>query len=178
MPRVNYVKAARKDNPAVKRGEPYYWWKFRYGGKHFSKTRPRASQLTQSKMSAVYEAQEMIEDLTMPTAANFETKDELADALREIASQWEDAIQQVRDVGDEYRESAENMEEYFPNSERAEEIREKGDALDQDADEADSLKDEIESAADDIENLDNEEWQDEAQSIIDGLATSLDINEV
>ena len=43
MPRVNYVKKARKNNPAVKRGESYFWWKFRYGGKQYSKTRPRQS---------------------------------------------------------------------------------------------------------------------------------------
>lgn len=34
MPRVNHVKAARKDN----QGEPYCWWKFRYGGKHYPHT--------------------------------------------------------------------------------------------------------------------------------------------
>ncbi len=48
MPRVTHVKKARKDNPVCKAGESYYWWKFRYGGKRYSLTRPRPSQLTQS----------------------------------------------------------------------------------------------------------------------------------
>ena len=38
MPRVHHVKSARKDNPVAKKGESYYWWKFRYGGKRYSKT--------------------------------------------------------------------------------------------------------------------------------------------
>ena len=42
MPRVNYVKKARKAIPGadIKVGDAYYWWKFRYGGKHVSKIRP------------------------------------------------------------------------------------------------------------------------------------------
>lgn len=61
MPRVNFVKRAQKDYPeyGIKKGEPYYWWKFRYGGKHVSKTHPKPSQLTQSDyLSRVYEWQE------------------------------------------------------------------------------------------------------------------------
>ena len=52
MPRVHFVKKARKDNPIVKKGESYYWWKFRFGGKRYSKTRPKRSQLTQSSFLA------------------------------------------------------------------------------------------------------------------------------
>lgn len=31
MARLHFVKSARKDNPSaeVKKGESYYWWKFR-----------------------------------------------------------------------------------------------------------------------------------------------------
>lgn len=48
MPRVHHVKKARKDNPVVKAGESYYWWKFRFGRKMYSTTRPKRSQLTRS----------------------------------------------------------------------------------------------------------------------------------
>jgi hypothetical protein len=60
MPRVNFVKKARKAIPSsgIKVGDSYYWWKFRYGGKFVSKERPRQSQLTQSKLSGVYAAEE------------------------------------------------------------------------------------------------------------------------
>jgi len=49
MPRVHFVKHARKDNDLVKKGESYYWWKFRFTGKCMSKTPPRKSQLTESE---------------------------------------------------------------------------------------------------------------------------------
>ena len=54
MPRLHYVKKARKDNPAVKAGEPYYWWKHAWSAKQYSKTRPRPSQLTQSEFMSEY----------------------------------------------------------------------------------------------------------------------------
>ncbi len=77
MPRVNYVKKARKDNPVAKAGEPYYWWKFRYGGKHYSKTPPRPSQLTQSEfLGGVYSAQEQLEDC--------EDLEQLRDTIEEV----------------------------------------------------------------------------------------------
>ena len=64
MPKVHHVKKARKDNRAVKKGESYYWWKFAYSSKRYSKTYPKASQLTQSdKLSRYYEAQETVDDL-------------------------------------------------------------------------------------------------------------------
>lgn len=64
MPKVNFVKSAAKDNPVCKKGESYYWWKFRYGGKHYSLTPPKASQLTQSEfLSTLYNLQEQRDNL-------------------------------------------------------------------------------------------------------------------
>jgi len=66
MPKVHCVKAARKDYPecGIKKGDTYYWWKFRFGGKHESKTYPKQSQLTQSEfLSQVYALNERLEDL-------------------------------------------------------------------------------------------------------------------
>jgi hypothetical protein len=53
MPKVNHVKCARKDNPEhdIKAGESYYWWSMMQGSrgvKHYSKTYPKRSQLTNS----------------------------------------------------------------------------------------------------------------------------------
>ncbi len=63
MPKVTFVKSARKDNPVAKKGESYYWWAFMQGGrggpKRYSKERPKQSQLTQSDFwGAVYSLQE------------------------------------------------------------------------------------------------------------------------
>ena len=91
MPRVHYVKKSRKDNPAVKKGESYYHWKFAYSPKRYSKTRPRPSQLTQSyKLSRYYEAQEAIED-----ADAHGDIQELIDTLNEQA-------ENVRQIGEKY----------------------------------------------------------------------------
>ncbi len=114
MPRVHYVKKARKDNSAVKKGEPYYWWKFRYAGKRCSRTRPRPSQLTQSdKLARYYEAQEAIED----TDAHGDIQ-ELIDTLNEQA-------EDIRVIGEEYQESADNIREHFESSEVADDCEEK-----------------------------------------------------
>ena len=63
MARAHFVKKARKDNPAVKAGESYWWWQFRHGPKRYSATRPRPSQLTQSAhYSAIRSIVEQVED--------------------------------------------------------------------------------------------------------------------
>ena len=68
MARATFVKKARKDipNTDIKAGDSYYWWAFMSGGrggpKRYSKTRPRASQLTQSEfLSEIYAAQELLD---------------------------------------------------------------------------------------------------------------------
>jgi uncharacterized protein YukE len=151
MPRVHFVKKARKDNPVAKKGESYYWWKFRYGGKRFSKTMPRQSQLTNSdKLSRLYEAQEMVEDAPSPDI------DMSPDALSDLASAIEDAKSQVEEVKDEYQESYDNMEQAFPsgcpNMEMCEEMR----------DNCETIEDSLDDAHGTLEGLVSE-WEDAAQ---------------
>jgi len=70
MARANFVKAAAKDYPeqGIKKGDSYYWWKFRHGGKRYSKTMPKQSQLTQSEfLSGVWSVEETLAELSMPT---------------------------------------------------------------------------------------------------------------
>lgn len=134
MPRVHFVNKARKDNPAVKKGESYYWWEFRYGGKRYSATHPRQSQLTQSEfLSQMYSFQEQLEDATsiediaglpdeirqlgeeqtekkdnMPESLQYgptgELLDERAEAMETWASELEDIINESDDADDEERE--------------------------------------------------------------------------
>ena len=99
MPRVYFVKKARKDNSAVKAGESYYYWKFRYGGYHKSATAPRPSQLTQSPYySAVRSLVEQIEDA------------QISD-IEDVESIRDDAVQQIQDLGEQCQESLENIPE-------------------------------------------------------------------
>lgn len=83
MPRVHFVKKARKDNPAVNAGESYWWWKFRFAGKRYSKTRPRRSQLTQSSfLSTLYDLEDALPDEMTEAEA-----EELTVALEDLSEE-------------------------------------------------------------------------------------------
>lgn len=141
MPRVTHVKAAQKDYPehGIKKGEPYYWWKFMVGGrggpKQFSKTPPRPSQLTQSEfLSQVYDLNDRLENLS---ASDHE---ELSGELQEIAEQF-------REIASECEEKLNNMPEGLQQGDS-------GQLLQQRADDCNSI-------ADDLESIDCD-WDEEA----------------
>lgn len=139
MARATFVKKARKDIPAagVKAGDSYYWWKFRFGGKHYSKSHPRPSQLTQSEyLSAAYALQEQVEDIRIDPS----DLQAVADELRSVADE-------LRQLGEEQESKIDNMPESLQYSETAEKMRARAEACEECAGE-------LESAADDIEALD------------------------
>lgn len=105
MARAVFVKKAAKDYPdqGIKKGESYWWWKFRFGGKHYSKTAPRASQLTQSNFySTVYGVQESLED------AN---KGEQGLTAEDVKTAIEDAANDLEGLQEETQGSLDNMPE-------------------------------------------------------------------
>ncbi len=106
MPRVHYVKKARKDNPAVKAGESYYHWSFRFGGKRYSATRPKRSQLTQS---AFYGTLWDLEDGLEDRVNGVETVEDLQSVVEEV----KDEVEALRD---EAQESLDNMPEHLQDS--------------------------------------------------------------
>lgn len=146
MPRVHFVAKARKDNSAVKAGEPYYWWKFRYGGKRLSASPPKPSQLTQSKWAGVYEAREELEALDFSSTSVEEVRDALSSAA--------DRVEEVRD---EYQESLDAM----PAQEGhvAEGIQERIDHLD-------ALADELRSVEPDDPDEDGEDGEDAVEAAV------------
>lgn len=99
MARATFVKKARKDIPSagIKKGDSYYWWKFRFGSKHYSKTAPRASQLTQSDfLSRVYSIDERIMDMDL--TSDFETEvQEIISELSDMQSECEDKLSNMPD---------------------------------------------------------------------------------
>ena len=120
MARVIHVQKARKDNPAVKKGQPYYHWSFRFGGKHYSATYPRPSQLTQSKMSEVLSQQEACDDIISELDNNFvvEIKDATTatrlaelntqfrtEIIEKLKSQLEELKETITEVLGEYEEA-------------------------------------------------------------------------
>lgn len=87
MARAKFVKKARRAVPeaGIEVGDSYYWWKFRFGGKHFSKTPPKPSQLTQSTYySTIYELQEREFDREDPGSFIEDIKSELESLKDEI----------------------------------------------------------------------------------------------
>lgn len=134
MARANFVAKARKDIPGtdIKKGDSYYWWKFRHGGKHYSKTRPRPSQLTQSDFySQVYGMQEEIEDV--------EANDGLPDFVEDIASRLEDLASECED-------KVQNMPEGLQQGSTAELLTERAEAC--------------RNAAEEFRALDLSEWDE------------------
>ena len=106
MPRVHFVKKARKDNPAVKAGESYYHWKFRYGGRVYSKVRPNRSQLTQSSfLSTYYELEDGMEERV-----------NAAQSIEELESTIEEIASEIESLMEETQESLDNMPEHLQDS--------------------------------------------------------------
>lgn len=117
MPRVTFVKAARKDNPVAKKGESYYWWKFRYGGKRYSLKRPRPSQLTRSAYyGTVRSLCEQIEDASPADS----------DALIELR---DEIVSELESLRDETQGSLDNMPDQLQYSPTGELLQERIDAI-------------------------------------------------
>ena len=119
MTRCHKVEHAQKDYPnnGIKKGDTYYWWAFRHGGKYFSLTPPKPSQLTQSEfLGSIYGIQETIESLT--------TEDD------DIQSQIDDIVSELETLRDEQEEKKSNMPDSLQESPTAELLQERYDNLD------------------------------------------------
>lgn len=157
MPRVTFVQKARKaiPNAGIEKGDSYYWWKFRYGGKHVSKSRPRPSQLTQSSyLSTAYGLQEQIEDLEIDP----EDTSTVADDLRNVA-------EEIRSLGEEQESNRSNMPDHLQDVGSGELLQQRAEACENVAGELESAADEIESIFDDKKG----ELLEEAKSKLEEL---------
>jgi hypothetical protein len=146
MPQVHYKKARKNYRDAgIKKGDMYYSWSFRYGGKRMSKTAPRPSQLTQSKMSGALAAGEGLEDAIAAATC----PQDLLDALDQAASE-------VTEVKEEYEESLNNM--ITQEGTIAEEMQEKIDGLEEWASALEGDKQEVEGidGVDEFDTLSDE----------------------
>jgi YesN/AraC family two-component response regulator len=121
MARLNFVKAARKDvpNTDIKKGESYYWWKFRFGGKHCSKTQPKGSALINSPFLSQVAA--MSEGVA-------EWKPCDADDLRGMIEELSSEIESLRD---EQQEKLDNMPEGLQQGSSGEILQSRIDGLEE-----------------------------------------------
>ena len=133
MARTHFVKCARKDNPAagVKKGESYYWWKFRRGAKHFSKTPPKQSQLTGSEfLSQALNLNELLAEL------DCENIEMLKDEIQDIAEQF-------RELGSDCEDKRSNMPDQLQDCETGEKLGDRASACEDVADELEAVDCEV-----------------------------------
>jgi hypothetical protein len=187
MPRVHHVKKARKDNPVAKRGESYYWWKFRYGGKHYSLTRPKASQLTQSPyLAIIYDASDEWGNVNDPTCIDVsdlpDSRDAIVEDLQSAASGAEGVKALLEELPDMYEESASNMEEYFPTHEKIDDLRNCASECESTIEQLDEMIDQCNAAADEIQAFElDDDLEDNVQGALDSISwddPNLDFHEV
>lgn len=155
MPRVTSVKRARKgftagDGVKVKKGDPYYWWKFRFGGKHTSTTYPKRSQLTRSGfLSQLYGIQDSLGAI------------EAGDGME---SEVGDITTEIGDLRDECQGSLDNMPEHLQESSSSGELlQERVDAMDEWISELEGIDYSVD------EELDEDEKQTRYEEILEEI---------
>lgn len=135
-------KTVPKDNSdpiLIAKGESYYWWAFKNGGKHFSKSKPKASQLTQSAyLSELYSIQEDMETI----GEGVSDAEELSGAVEEIKERLES-------LKDQTEESLNNMPDSLQQGPTGELLQERVDALENAINELESIDLDYEDPSDD-----------------------------
>ena len=166
MPKLNFVKKARKTirGTGIKKGDSYYWWKFRFGGKRVSKTRPRRSQLTESDFYAsMWDWEDSLEVKGPFTADDCES---LAGDLESIADE-------VESLGQDQDEKLNNMPDALQESDMGELLRSRSEGCERIADELRTAADTIRDLPDD-EDDDAKNYADDAQEAIGQISWDCD----
>lgn len=151
MTKTHFVKAARKARPEhdIKVGESYYWWKFRFGGIHISKTPPKRQQLTQSEfMSNIYNLEDELTGVQDENDA-----ESIADQLEELADEQEDKRSNMPDQ----LQDAESGELLQNRADSCREFAENIRGVDYPEKEDDQTDEEYEEKV--------QEWRDEVQAL-------------
>jgi hypothetical protein len=153
------------DTIFIEKGESYYWWQFQNSPKQYSKTPPRASELTQSAYySTLYSIVEQIEDFSADSA------EELSDFAESIKTELED-------LRDTTQESLDNMPENLQYSPTAELLQERVDSLESGISEIESIdfdyeeedEEELKQTIADEQGIDTDVdgWEDEVENFIE-----------
>jgi hypothetical protein len=153
------------DTIFIEKGESYYWWQFQNSPKQYSKTPPRASELTQSAhYSTLYSIVEQIEDFSADSA------EELSDFAESIKTELED-------LRDTTQESYDNMPENLQYSPTADLLQERVDSLESGISEIESIdfdyeeedEEELKQTIADEQGIDTDVdgWEDEVENFIE-----------
>lgn len=156
----------RDDNDKVfiEKGQSYWWWAFKNGGKHLSKTKPKASQLTQSNyLSQLYDLQDRIGAIS-------------ADSPEELESVIDELKSDIESLKDETESSLDNMPESLKYSPTGELLQERIDALDNAISELENIDYDYDEptledwvSENNLEDADEEgnEWQEENNEFVE-----------
>jgi hypothetical protein len=169
MPRLHFVKKARKDNPVAKAGESYYWWQHAFSRISYSKERPKPSQMTQSEFMSEYLSMGEDFEEAVNGAVSME---ELDDARREL-------IERAEQLRDDTEEKLGNMPDSLQEADTGQMMQERIDGLDGwisdleavDLDELGPDEDDLDPEEDMDEALSN--WLDEKKKELTGLDPGL-----
>jgi hypothetical protein len=170
MPRVTHVKKARKDNPAVKKGEPYYWWAFQFAGKRYSKTYPKRSQLTQSSfLSTLWDMEDGMHDRFKGCADQ-----------GDFESARDDLVSEITELADETQGSLDNMPDQLQEADTGQMLQERIEALEGWANELEGVDctididdEDEEGPADADEELDENDPDQELKDRIEEICNEL-----
>lgn len=135
MARATFVKSARVEvaeencgiKGGIKVGDSYYWWKFKRGGKRWSATPPKRSQLTQSNFYA------SVYDLEDDVISNASADDGLAGVRDDVTST-------LQEIADQCQESLDNMPEGLQQGSTGELLQERIYAMESAISEFDGLE--------------------------------------
>lgn len=174
MPRVHHVKKARKAKPkhGIKVGDSYFWWKTRMKGMkagtmHYSKTRPRPSQLTMSEyFGTAYAIQENIED----ACENVETKED----VQMLAETFRESAEQVRELGEQQEEKFNNMPEGLQQGDTGQLLEQRSQQCQTVADELEAAGDSLESWEPDLTDIDQPEEDEIAAQAVEAVNEALE----
>lgn len=111
--KVHHVKKARKANKSlgIKKGQEYWWWKFRYGGKQISFENPGVSyqvRLTEYEQS-VLDFRNRIEELSK--LPNIQDKETLVEDIEAYRDELQNRLDNVPDSLQENHILNERIEE-------------------------------------------------------------------
>lgn len=113
MAKAHFVKKARKDNPAVKKGQSYWWWKFRNGSKQYSAVQPKLSQLTQSEFLSQWYC---IEETLIADIMEVDRIRNTEDAVWHLQTSVDNAIEDLEILLCEQEEKRGNMPDHLQDS--------------------------------------------------------------
>ena len=163
MARTHIVKKAAKDQGhcrkcgrEIKAGDPYKWLQLYHAPKtkicgtcNFTDSQRTGS----AKLGAVYDAR----DAALEVVAGWDPADGDASGLKDAATECAEAL---REVASEYNESAENIRGSFSESNTADECEER-------ASEIEGYADEVESAGEEAEDFDEDTAREDAGAEFD-----------